>query len=60
MSVQINMPQGNNIEQSQTDERRFTRLGWLVIGIGLAGFFYGRAWHHWIREWHPWISYGLW
>lgn len=39
MSVQINMPQGNNIEQSQTDERRFTRLGWLVIGIGLAGFF---------------------
>lgn len=39
MSVQINMPQGNNIEQSQTDERRFTRLGWLVIGFGLAGFF---------------------
>lgn len=39
MSVQINMPQGNNIEQSPTDERRFTRLGWLVIGIGLAGFF---------------------
>ncbi len=39
MSVQSNMPQGNNIEQSQTDERRFTRLGWLVIGIGLAGFF---------------------
>ncbi|MEL0553751.1 MULTISPECIES: HlyD family type I secretion periplasmic adaptor subunit [Enterobacteriaceae] len=39
MSVQINMPQGNNIEQSPMDERRFTRLGWLVIGIGLAGFF---------------------
>lgn len=39
MSVQINMPQGNNVEQSSTDERTFTRLGWLVIGIGLVGFF---------------------
>ncbi|HDT6510905.1 TPA: HlyD family type I secretion periplasmic adaptor subunit [Klebsiella aerogenes] len=39
MSVQVNIPQGNNVEQSSTDERKFTRLGWLVIGIGLVGFF---------------------
>ncbi|WP_439237419.1 HlyD family type I secretion periplasmic adaptor subunit [Klebsiella quasipneumoniae] len=39
MSVQVNIPQGNNAEQSSTDERKFTRLGWLVIGIGLVGFF---------------------
>ncbi|WP_411195524.1 HlyD family type I secretion periplasmic adaptor subunit [Raoultella planticola] len=39
MSVQVNIPQGNNAEQSSMDERKFTRLGWLVIGIGLVGFF---------------------
>ncbi len=39
MSMQVNIPQGNNAEQSSTDERKFTRLGWLVIGIGLVGFF---------------------
>lgn len=39
MSVQVNMSNKKNTEQSSTDERKFTRLGWLVIGIGLAGFF---------------------
>ncbi|MDV0621351.1 HlyD family type I secretion periplasmic adaptor subunit [Klebsiella variicola subsp. variicola] len=39
MSVQVNMSKEKNTEQSSTDERKFTRLGWLVIGIGLAGFF---------------------
>ncbi|HED3054309.1 TPA: HlyD family type I secretion periplasmic adaptor subunit [Raoultella ornithinolytica] len=39
MSGQVNVPQGNSAEQSSTDERKFTRLGWLVIGIGLVGFF---------------------
>ncbi|EPW4580362.1 TPA: HlyD family type I secretion periplasmic adaptor subunit [Klebsiella pneumoniae] len=39
MSVQVNMSKEKNTAQSSTDERKFTRLGWLVIGIGLAGFF---------------------
>lgn len=39
MSVQVNMSNKKNTEQSSTDERKFTRLGWLVIGIGLVGFF---------------------
>jgi protease secretion system membrane fusion protein len=38
MSGQVNMPQENNVERSLSDERAFTRLGWLVIGIGLVGF----------------------
>ncbi len=39
MSVQVNMSKEKNTAQSSTDERKFTRLGWLVIGIGLTGFF---------------------
>ncbi|MCB3585204.1 HlyD family type I secretion periplasmic adaptor subunit [Klebsiella pneumoniae] len=39
MSVQVNMSKEKNTAQSSTDELKFTRLGWLVIGIGLAGFF---------------------
>jgi protease secretion system membrane fusion protein len=38
MSGLVNMPQENNVERSLSDERAFTRLGWLVIGIGLVGF----------------------
>jgi protease secretion system membrane fusion protein len=39
MSTQVNMPQDNHSEQFSMDERRFSRLGWLVIGVGLLGFF---------------------
>lgn len=39
MSTHIGEPQDSYTEQIPQDERRFTRMGWLVVGIGLFGFF---------------------
>ncbi|MGA9618829.1 MAG: biotin/lipoyl-binding protein, partial [Serratia proteamaculans] len=39
MSTHIGEPQDSYSEQIPQDERRFTRMGWLVVGIGLFGFF---------------------
>ncbi|MFS7242559.1 HlyD family type I secretion periplasmic adaptor subunit [Serratia proteamaculans] len=39
MSTHIGEPQDPYSEQIPQDERRFTRMGWLVVGIGLFGFF---------------------
>ncbi|MVZ10029.1 biotin/lipoyl-binding protein, partial [Enterobacteriaceae bacterium 8376wG6] len=38
MSTHIGEPQDSYIEEIPQDERRFTRMGWLVVGIGLFGF----------------------
>lgn len=38
MSSQINQPLNNDFQSDSTDERKYTRFGWLVIGIGLCGF----------------------
>ncbi|MCR0999112.1 HlyD family type I secretion periplasmic adaptor subunit [Serratia sp. JUb9] len=39
MSTQISEPKDSFSQLIPLDERRFTRMGWLVIGIGLFGFF---------------------
>ncbi|HEI8865680.1 HlyD family type I secretion periplasmic adaptor subunit [Serratia sp. AKBS12] len=39
MSMQIGEPQDSYSQQIPQDERRFTRMGWLVVGVGLFGFF---------------------
>ncbi|MFI8418282.1 HlyD family type I secretion periplasmic adaptor subunit [Serratia sp. NPDC078593] len=39
MSMQIGEPQDSYSQQIPQDEKRFTRMGWLVVGIGLFGFF---------------------
>ena len=38
MSTQLSEPEGLPSEPLPLDERRYLRLGWLVIGIGLFGF----------------------
>ncbi|HBS5870272.1 HlyD family type I secretion periplasmic adaptor subunit [Klebsiella aerogenes] len=38
MSSQINQPFNNDFQSDSTDEKKYTRFGWLVIGIGLCGF----------------------
>ncbi|MGL4485797.1 MAG: HlyD family type I secretion periplasmic adaptor subunit [Yersinia sp. (in: enterobacteria)] len=38
MSTHISEPQDSYTEQIPQDERRFIRMGWLVVGIGLIGF----------------------
>ncbi|WP_262033899.1 HlyD family type I secretion periplasmic adaptor subunit [Serratia liquefaciens] len=39
MSTHIGEPQDSYSEEIPQDERRFTRMGWLVVGLGLFGFF---------------------
>lgn len=39
MSTHVGESQDPYAEEIPQDERRFTRLGWLVVGIGLFGFF---------------------
>ncbi|CAI0840743.1 MULTISPECIES: HlyD family type I secretion periplasmic adaptor subunit [Serratia] len=38
MSTQINEAKGSYISEMPLDERRYTRMGWLVILIGFIGF----------------------
>lgn len=35
----LNGPKDTYIDPNPQDERRFTRMGWLVVGVGLFGFF---------------------
>lgn len=39
MSAHISVPEDTYIDKTQQDERRFIRMGWLVVGAGLFGFF---------------------
>lgn len=39
MSIPIGEPQGSYSEHIPQDERRYMRMGWLALGVGLFGFF---------------------
>ncbi|NLU19010.1 MAG: HlyD family type I secretion periplasmic adaptor subunit [Serratia liquefaciens] len=39
MSTHVGEPQSSYADEIPQDERRFTRLGWIVLGVGLFGFF---------------------
>ena len=41
MSTHIGEPNDSYSEQIPLDERRYTRLGWLALGVGVFGFLAG-------------------
>lgn len=49
MSTHIGEPNDSYSEQIPLDERRYTRLGWLALGVGVFGFLAGRRLHLWTK-----------